>query len=416
MAEVARRHGRTPYFGGGGAMAATRLVQEGSLREEPSRPIDRRVVLGAREVVVLLLGVGASVLLGLLLWPFLAAIITSATIAALAYPAYRWLERRIDEPNVSAFLGTAILFFLVLLPLVGLSIALIGDVHANIDQLTRELGHRLGPGGDLRRWAEDVGRSLGIPPGRVSEQIGRQLQELPNLVAERTLSFVSGLGGWLFQGGAVLFTLFFMLRDGEGLVKLVAWLLPLEQDYTQRLVERAREVTYATMYGNVAVAIVQGVLVGLAFWVLGLPAAVLWGTVAAVLSLLPVVGAPVVWVPAGVLLLVHGHVGRGVALLLFGILVVSTVDNLLRAVLVSDRAQLHPLIVFFSVLGAIVVFGAAGVLIGPVLFVVCLSLIETARLILEPPHPSGDRMPEGELLMDRVSLGAYRSPSARSEQ
>lgn len=382
---------------------------------EPSRPIDYEVMLGARELVVLLLGVGASVLIGVFLWPFLAAIVTSATIAALAYPGYRWLESRIGEPNVSAFLGTAILFFLVLLPLVGLSMALIGDVHANLDQLSRELGQRLGPSGDLRRWAEDLGRSLGIPPGRVSEQIGRQLQELPNLVAERTLGFVSGLGGWLFQGGVALFTLFFMLRDGEGLVKLFAWLLPLERGYTERLVERAREVTFATMYGNVAVAIVQGLLVGLAFWVLGLPAGVLWGTVAAVLSLLPVVGAPIVWLPAGVLLLVHGHIGRGVALLLFGFLVISTVDNLLRAVLVSDRAQLHPLIVFFSVLGAIVVFGAAGVLIGPVLFVVCLSLIETARLILEPVHPSGERMPEGELLMDRVSLGAYRSSRAPPE-
>lgn len=386
------------------------------MNDEPARPIDQKVVLGAREVVVLLLGVASSLLLGVFLWPFLAAIVTSATIAALAYPGYRWLERRIGEPNVSAFLGTAILFFLVLLPLVGLSIALIGDVHANIDQLSRELGRRLGQGGELRRWAEDLGRSLGIPPGHVSEQIGRQLQALPNLVTERTLSFVSGLGGWLFQGGAALFTLFFMLRDGPGLVKLFAWLLPLEQDYRDRLVARAREVTYATVYGNVAVAIVQGVLIGLAFWVLGLPAAVLWGTVSAVLSLLPVVGAPVVWVPAGVILLVHGHMGRGIALLLFGFLVVSTVDNLLRAVLVSDRAQLHPLIVFLSVLGAILEFGAAGVLIGPVLFVVCLSLIETARLILEPPHPTGQRMPEGELLMDRVSLGAYRSSSAAPKE
>jgi predicted PurR-regulated permease PerM len=376
--------------------------------EEPSLAFGATPVLGAREMVVLLLGIASSALILILLWPFLAAIVTSATVAALAYPAYRWMERRLPNPSLAAFLGTAVLFFLVLLPLVGLSIALIGDIHASIDQLSRELARRLGPAGDLRRWAEDVGRSLGIDPARVSQQIARQLQELPNLVAERTLRFVSGLGGWLFQGGAALFTLFFMLRDGSGLVKMVEWLIPLDATYTERLVERAREVTYATMYGNVAVAIVQGVLVGAAFWILALPAAVLWGTVAAVLSLLPVVGAPLVWVPAGVLLLLHGQVGRGLALLLFGFIVVSSVDNLLRAVLVSDRAQLHPLIVFFSVLGAIVLFGAAGVLIGPVLFVVCLSLIETARLILEPPH-AGRSPSEGELLMDRVSLGAFRA-------
>jgi len=375
----------------------------------PPRPIDRKVVLGAREVVVLLLGVSASVLIGMLLWPFLAAIVTSATIAALAYPGYRWLLVRVRDPNVAAFLGTTILFFLILLPLVALSIALAGDVHANIERLTGELAGRLGPGGDLRRWAVEVAGSLGLDPARVSAEIGRQLQELPSLVARRTVGFVSGLGGWLLQGGAALFTLFFMLRDGESLVALVRWLLPLEPGYTARLVERAREVTFATMYGNVAVAMAQGALVGVAFWAVGLPAAVLWGTVSAVLSLLPVLGAPLVWVPAGILLLVHGQVARGVALLLFGLLVIGTIDNLIRAVVVSDRAQLHPLIVFFSVLGAIVVFGGAGVLIGPILFVVCLSLIETARLILEPSRSAGLLLPEGERLMDRVSLGAFRT-------
>lgn len=373
---------------------------------DPGRAAGPRIELGAREVVVLVLGLAASVLLGVFLWPFVGAIVTSATLAALVYPGYQRLRDWIGNPNVAAFVGSALLFFLLLVPLVGLSFALADQLHLGADRLTSELGRRLGPGGDLRTWAVHVGQSLGLPPAQITEQINRQLREIPAMLAQRAVGFLSGLGGWLFQGGVALFTLFFMLRDGEKLVAILSWLVPLRKEYTEHLISRAREVTYATMYGNVAVAVAQGALVGGAFWALGLPAPTLWGTVTGVLSLLPVVGAPLVWVPAGILLLVHAHVARGIILLLFGILVVSTVDNLLRAVLVSDRAQLHPLIVFFSVLGAILLFGGVGLFIGPVLFVVCLSFIEAARLVIEPKSVAGPGIPRGELLLDRLSLGS----------
>jgi len=385
------------------------------LAPEAARASGAEVELGAREVVVLALGLGATVLLGAFLWPFLGAIITSGTLAILVYPAYAALRDRIGNANVAAFVGSALLFFLILLPLVGLSFALADQLHLGADRVTRDLARRLGPGGDLREWAVSVGQSLGLTPAQISEQIDRQLREIPTLLAQRAVGFLSGLGGWLFQGGVALFTLFFMLRDGKALVEVARWLLPLGPEYTDHLIGRAREVTYATMFGNVAVAVVQGILVGLAFWAAGLPAPTLWGTVAGVLSLLPVVGAPLVWVPAGILLLVHGHVARGTLLLLFGFLVVSSVDNLLRAILVSDRAQLHPLIVFFSVLGAILVFGGVGLFIGPVLFVLCLALIEAARLVLEPRLPAGGRIPRGELLLDRLCLGAAREAPAEEE-
>jgi len=364
------------------------------------------VHLGAREVVVLLLGLAACVLLGVFLWPFLGAIITSGTLAILVYPAYERLRGWIPNENAAAFLGSALLFFLILLPLVGLSFALADQLHLGADRVARDLAGKLGPGGDMREWAVSVGQSLGLTPGQITEQIDRQLREVPSLLTQRAVGFLSGLGGSLLQGGIALFTLFFMLRDGPALVDILRWLLPLRPEYTDHLVDRAREVTYATMFGNVVVALVQGLLVGAAFWVLGLPAPTLWGTLVGLLSLLPMVGAPLVWAPAGILLLVHGSVGRGVILLAFGTLVVSTVDNLLRAVLVSDRAQLHPLIVFFSVLGAILVFGGVGLFIGPVLFVLALALIEAARLVLEPEHAAGGTIPRGELLLDRLSLGA----------
>lgn len=364
--------------------------------------------IGARETVILALGAGAVYLLGVLLWPFAPAILTSATLAALVYPAHRRLEELVGNRDVAALLGTAVLFFAILVPLAGLTVVLVDELRAGVEQLTLQLSGLLGPESPVRTWVESAGGYLGLEPEEVSLQLGRQLEQLPSLLAERTVSFLSGLGGWLLQGGVALFTTYYLLRDGSGIVKMVRWLIPLEPAYTDRLLERAREVTYATMFGNVVVALVQGGLVGAAFWVLGIAAPVLWGTVVAVFALLPLVGAPLVWLPAAVLLLFRGRVGEGLGLLAFGFLLVSTIDNLLRAILVSDRAQLHPLVVFFSVLGAIFVFGAVGILIGPILFVVALSLIETARLVLEPERPEGE-VPEGERLLDRVSLGTFRS-------
>jgi predicted PurR-regulated permease PerM len=137
---------------------------------------------------------------------------------------------------------------------------------------------------------------------------------------------------------------------------------------------------------------VQGLLGGLAFWVLGVPTPAVWGVLMGGLSLIPMIGPAFVWLPAGAVLIASGSTLRGVLLLLFGALVISTVDNIIRAVLVSGRARVHPLVVFFGVLGGVLMFGAVGILVGPVLIVAAAALMEMARLSLfpeekAPPHP-----------------------------
>ena len=337
--------------------------------------------------ILLLMAGGAVYLLVRLLAPFLPALVTSAVLAVLVYPAYdrfeAWLGRRgrwLGDRNVAAFVGTLVVFFVILVPLLGLSLVLVQQIAGGVDWAAGQIASMLGPGGTLRGWVAAGADRLGVDEARIAESLGAQLQGLVSLLTARTLSFLSGLGGWLLQAGAALFTLFYLLRDADGIVRVVQWLVPLEGGQTDRLFHRARDVIHATVYGNIVVAAVQGGLGGLAFWVLGIPAAALWGTVMGVLSILPVISAPLVWLPAGLLLAGQGRVAEGVGLLIFGALVISTVDNYLRAVLVSDRARLHPLAVFFSVLGGLFLFGAVGLFVGPVLFVVGVSLVEMARL------------------------------------
>lgn len=333
--------------------------------------------------VLLLLGVAAAALLGLLLWPFLPALVMSSVAAALVLPAHRWLEERLGHPNVCAMMTTLAVTLLILVPLFAMAFLVGQQARAGIEWLARRAPELLAQE-QMSGMVGDLAARFGVEPAGLGSLVVDQIRQAANLLASRTLDLLSGLGGGLLQAGAALFTLFYLLRDREQLLEAIRWLIPLEPEQTEDLIRRAHEVTYATVYGNVLVGAVQGALGGLAFWLVGLPAATLWGTMMGLLSLLPVLGPPMVWGPGVVILFAQGEVGRALALLAVGGLLISTVDNLLRAILVSDRAHLHPLVVFFSVLGGLVLFGAAGILIGPVVFVVALTLLEMARLAILP--------------------------------
>lgn len=386
------------------------MTGEGSARETDDRegtpvpPADladlKRVRLGA----LIVLGLAGAYTLGRLLWPFLPALMISAVAAVLVYPAYRRFETRVGQRDVAAFLGTTAVFFLVLLPVVGLSLLLVDQVLLGLDWATRTADDLLEPGGLVEGWLDTLSGyagALGIEPASLSRQVTEQVQGVASTLASRTFTFLSGLGGWLLQAGVAIFTLFYMLRDAEVIIAGIKWLIPLDGSRTEHLFRRARDVTYATMFGTLAVALTQGTLGGLTFWALGLPAAALWGTVMGVVGLVPGLGPPLVWIPAAAILLFTGEVARGLALVAVGGLIVGTVDNVLRAVLVAGRAQLHPLAVLLSVLGGLFLFGGLGLFVGPVLFVVALSLIEMARLALEP---GGEMLPAGDegLLLSRV--------------
>lgn len=336
----------------------------------------------ARLLILVGLGVASAILVVRLLWPFLPAIVTSAVLAALAFPAHERFARLLRQPSVAAFATTVIIFLIVLLPLVWLVMALPAQLGA-LGWIGREAAGTIGPGGYLWAWADRIGMQLGFPPGAFAATVDEQLSGFVQLGAGRMLAFLTGVGGWILQAGIAVFTLFYLLRDGRQVVDGIARLVPLEAGQTQALLGRTREVVFATVFGNVVIAIVQGTLGGLAFWIVGLPAPILWGVVMGVLSLLPIVGPVFVWAPAVVYLLLAGEMARAIALLIFGAVLVSTIDNLLRAIVVGNRAELHPLAVFFSVLGGIVMVGAAGIFVGPVLFVVALALLRMTTLALD---------------------------------
>jgi predicted PurR-regulated permease PerM len=174
----------------------------------------------------------------------------------------------------------------------------------------------------------------------------------------------------------IFYVLFFFLRDRRMFLHAIARHSPLSQSQMEGLLERIGDTIHATVYGTFAVASVQGLLGGLMFWWLGLPAPLLWGLIMGMLAVIPMLGAFVIWAPAALFLLLEGAWHDALTLSLWGMLVVGTVDNLLRPVLVGDRLRLHTVLTFLSVVGGLMVFGAAGLILGPVILVITMAMLE----------------------------------------
>lgn len=173
-----------------------------------------------------------------------------------------------------------------------------------------------------------------------------------------------------------VFAMFLLFRDGEAIVARIIALLPFEPTRSDAMLFRIRDVIYASVYGVVVIAMIQGLLCGSIFWVLGIPSAALWGTVTVLTSVLPLVGAAAVWVPGVIYLLVIGHWPQAIVLAAWGTLLVSGVDNFLRPKLVGGRVGLSELVMFFALLGGLQTFGLLGIIMGPVFFAVAASILD----------------------------------------
>jgi len=334
--------------------------------------------------VLLVFGTAAAVLLGLMLWPFLPALVTSAVLGVLALPAHQGIRSKVRNEGVAAFLSTLLVVVVIVLPILGVSMIALRDLGAGISWLENQLRSGFPVLNDVIAWIEGMLAAVGVTNLDVSARVTERLGDVPELVVGRTFRVVSGVGGVLLQVGVGLFTLFYLFRDGERMLDAGKRLVPLASGPTNLLLRRTKEVIFAAVFGHVFVAMVQGTLGGLAFWAIGVPTPAVWAMLMGALSLIPMVGPAFVWVPAGAVLIATGATTRGVVLLLFGLLVISTVDNVIRAMLVSARARVHPLVVFFGVLGGVLMFGAVGILVGPVLIVAAAALMEMARLSLFP--------------------------------
>jgi predicted PurR-regulated permease PerM len=206
-----------------------------------------------------------------------------------------------------------------------------------------------------------------------------RLQQISAFLVAEAATVVGNVTSFVVNTVITLFTLFFLFREGRSARRRAAAILPLSTAQIDRLFTGIENTIIATVYGGIVVAIVQGALTGFALWLTGIHSPVLWGVVAAVFALIPLVGTAVVWVPAAIYLVATGDWVKGVLLAAWGAGVVGTVDNFLRPYLISGRVQMHTLLIFFAVFGGVQAFGFLGLFVGPVILAVTITVLGMLR-------------------------------------
>lgn len=313
----------------------------------------------------------------LLTLPFLPALAWALALAVLFMPFQRWLESKLKRPGLAAFISVMVIGLIVVVPATFVGQHLVLQAAKGAELIEVEINT-----GDWRQTLESQPRLIPL-----ADWIEQEM-DLPGMVKTGTtwLSTTAGMvvKRSMFQLIAfclIFYMLFYFLRDRrEGLQSLRS-LSPLSHQEMDRLLDRISDTIHATVYGTLAVACVQGILGGLMFWALGLPAPLLWGVVMGLLAVVPVLGAFVVWIPAALLLGLEGSWGKALILTVWGTLIVGTIDNFLHPFLVGQRLKMHTLLAFISVVGGLIVFGTSGLILGPVTLTITIALLEiwTAR-------------------------------------
>jgi predicted PurR-regulated permease PerM len=317
--------------------------------------------------------------------PFVAAMSWAAFLAFLLYPLNLKVRRRLHGAARAAAMLTVVAPIVILLPLSAVSIEFVSQIALLVQKL-EQAGRQLDikTFSDLQQFPLIARANLwlqthaGVSAGQIQSWVISGTQDVLQRAASLSGSFFIGALGSLVGFAIMLCLLFFFLRDGDAMVARVRLLIPLDEARKDRLFSRLSDVTRAIVYGTTLTALLQGLLLGIGFAIAGLPSPVVFGVLAALLSMLPVGGAAFVWVPAVGWLFYDGRWGFAIFMIIWG-LMLAGLDNVLRPLLISGRARISALAVFVGVLGGIPAFGAIGIIAGPIVLSLVLALIEFAE-------------------------------------
>ncbi|NEP61062.1 MAG: AI-2E family transporter [Symploca sp. SIO2G7] len=319
----------------------------------------------------LLLLAFVSLLFLWLLKPFFAPILWACIVAILFHPLQVWLDRRWGErPNLTALTTLLGCVVLVVLPILFL---LYQFLQEGIGLYQRIESGEIQPAELIERirngfpFLQSLFERFDINLESIWTQAAAAAVGASRFLATNALALGQSTFEFMLKLGLMLYVAFFLLRDGRTLIERLIATLPLGDERERLLFNKFAEVMRATVKGNLVVAIVQGALGGLIFWILGIPAAILWGVIMAVLSLIPAIGAGLVWLPAAIYLLAVGNWIPGMILIVYGLLVIGLADNILRPILVGRDTKLPDWLVLLSTLGGIAMVGISGFVVGPLI-------------------------------------------------
>lgn len=329
--------------------------------------------------IVLLMTLGISALFFAMIHQFLMALFLAGLFSALARPLFLRFQGLLNgNRHLASLLTLLLMAVVVLIPLVLLVGVLIGQALDVSQMITVWFKEVFADPGAVDAYLRHLPfyDQLSINRDQVIQQAGSLAAVISRLLVEWVSSVTLGTANFIFMAFVFLYSMFFLQMDGPKLLEKSLYYLPLKSSEERMMLAKFTSVTRATLKGSLLIGLLQGSLAGIAFAVAGIPNAVFWGTVMALLSAIPNVGAALVWIPAVAILILQGEVATGIGLALFCGLIVGSLDNVLRPILVGKDTRMHELMIFLSTLGGILMFGLPGIFIGPVIASLFISIWE----------------------------------------
>ena len=371
---------------------------------------------GARWIALL---VGTAIVLylcWLMVAPLVEVLLWAGVLVVVFYPVHQQLLRRVKSPTLAALLSCILVAVTILGPLTLVTLAIAREAVGAADNLESGVNQLLAPGSRLHQYLDrwvDIDELKG---GEWKTTLVQSVQDRGGTIAGQTFAILGRVLGAVIKIFFVVITMYYFFRDAERIRGALFEVLPLEREQTAKIFDHTREVITASVNGVVVIAAVQATLGGIMFAILQVPSPLMWAAVMFVTSMIPLGGAVLVWAPVALFLLVKGHWIQALVMTLWGGLVIGTLDNVLRPKLVGNRTRLHELLVLFSVIGGLAVFGPLGLVVGPVVVAIALALLDVFRQVQRPPALTAreaDVMVEQDAVRDVPAV--EQSPEAREE-
>jgi predicted PurR-regulated permease PerM len=310
----------------------------------------------------------------LLVYPFLPAIVWAVTAAVITHRLSCWVGSRVKSRDVKAAICTTIVALVILLPIAGILYVGVQHIGKAVEELLNgnfaaQVDKMVAPHPQVRKAWKSVKKEISVEN---APQLVNRLQ--PGAVAAVSTPIYIGI-----QLLLTLFILYFLYRDEDEAKRGLREMMPLEDRETDRFIQRVDDTIHATIFGTVIVALIQGTMGGIIFGLMGIPGAILWGVMMGLFAMVPYLGAFVVWGPMAGFLVMQGEWGKALILTVYGALAIGLIDNLIYPYLVGQRLRQHTVLAFFAILGGVNVFGATGLVLGPVIVSVTFFLFDLWR-------------------------------------
>jgi len=301
-----------------------------------------------------------------LVQPFFTYVFMGVILTIAVYPFYKWFSKRIRNKKISSLAVIVLILLIIIIPSTFIISALVKETVNFIGSFDPTY---------FEKANEYVIKVLG-PNADLHSNLDQLLVNLKDFVVKSTFSIAGSVADVSLGLFVMFFIMYYGFAEGEKWTALLNNALPFKKEQRKNLAENIKKVTKAVIYGQIFIAIIQGVLGGIGLFMIGVPNAIFWGFIMTVLAFLPVVGTGLVWIPAGFIEIINKDILGGIFILVYGVIVVSGVNAMLSPLIISEGGKIHPIVALIGVLGGLKVFGLIGIIIGPIIAALFMTMAE----------------------------------------